>query len=128
MKDMSSYCSSFGRWWACTASSTASGWRPNSTATGFGSAEWNLLQRLGLDSSGIAALEPRSCRTRFMHELRAGSAYHIVSGVLDADPGTARLFLKDVTPASVAATFSTGVYIPELTFIGAVTCQKAVLK
>ncbi len=32
--------------------------------------------------------------------------------------GTGRLFLKDVTPASVAATFSTGVYIPELTFIG----------
>jgi cytochrome oxidase Cu insertion factor (SCO1/SenC/PrrC family)/acyl-CoA thioesterase FadM len=57
----------------------------------FGSAEWNLLQRLGLDAGGIAALEPRSCRTRFMHELRAGSAYHIVSGVLDAGPGTARL-------------------------------------
>ena len=57
----------------------------------FGSAEWNLLQRLGLDSREIAALEPRSCRTRFMHELRAGSPYHIVSGVLDAGPGTARL-------------------------------------
>jgi acyl-CoA thioester hydrolase len=57
----------------------------------FGSAEWNLLQRLGLDAAQIAALEPRSCRTRFMHELRAGSAYHIVSGVLDAGSGTARL-------------------------------------
>jgi Amt family ammonium transporter len=32
--------------------------------------------------------------------------------------GAGRLFLKDVTPASVVATFSTGVYIPELTFIG----------
>lgn len=53
----------------------------------FGSAEWNLLQRVGLDAGGIAALEPRSCRTRFMHELRAGSPYHIVSGVLDAGPG-----------------------------------------
>ncbi|MBL8554202.1 MAG: ammonium transporter [Phenylobacterium sp.] len=31
--------------------------------------------------------------------------------------GTARLFLKDVTPASNAATFSTGTYIPELAFI-----------
>jgi Amt family ammonium transporter len=31
--------------------------------------------------------------------------------------GMSRLFLKGVTPASVAATFSTGVYIPELTFI-----------
>jgi Amt family ammonium transporter len=31
--------------------------------------------------------------------------------------GGGRLFLKDVTPASVVATFSTGVYIPELTFI-----------
>ena len=57
----------------------------------FGSAEWNLLQRLGLKAGEIAALEPRSCRTRFMHELRAGSPYHIVSGVLDAGPGTARL-------------------------------------
>jgi acyl-CoA thioesterase FadM len=61
----------------------------------FGSAEWILLQRLGLDAGRIAALEPRSCRTRFMHELRAGSAYHILSGVLDAGPngvgGTARL-------------------------------------
>ena len=31
--------------------------------------------------------------------------------------GTSRLFMNGVTPASVAATFSTGVYIPELTFI-----------
>jgi Amt family ammonium transporter len=31
--------------------------------------------------------------------------------------GLGRLFLKDVTPASNAATFSTGVVIPELTFI-----------
>ena len=58
---------------------------------GFGSAEWSLLQRLGLRPKEIAALEPRSCRTRFMRELRAGSAYHIVSGVLEAGPGTARL-------------------------------------
>lgn len=57
----------------------------------FESAQWNLLQRLGLDASRIAALEPGSCRTRFMHELRAGAPYHIASGVLDADSGTARL-------------------------------------
>ncbi|PXA75640.1 ammonia channel protein, partial [Caulobacter sp. D4A] len=31
--------------------------------------------------------------------------------------GLGRLFLKDVTPSSVVATFSTGVVIPELTFI-----------
>lgn len=31
--------------------------------------------------------------------------------------GAGRLFLKDVTPASNAATFSTGIYVPELTFI-----------
>lgn len=31
--------------------------------------------------------------------------------------GLGRLFLKDVTPASTVATFSTGVVIPELTFI-----------
>jgi ammonium transporter, Amt family len=31
--------------------------------------------------------------------------------------GLGRLFLKDVTPASLVATFSTGVYIPELVFI-----------
>jgi Amt family ammonium transporter len=40
-------------------------------------------------------------------------------GALDTFVGGAgRLFLKDVTPASNAATFSTGVYIPELAFIG----------
>ena len=32
--------------------------------------------------------------------------------------GASRLFLKDVTPASNVATFSTGIYIPELVFIG----------
>jgi Amt family ammonium transporter len=31
--------------------------------------------------------------------------------------GTSRLFMKGLTPASVAATFSTGVYIPEITFV-----------
>ncbi len=31
--------------------------------------------------------------------------------------GLSRLFLKDVTPASLVATFSTGIYIPELVFI-----------
>ncbi len=31
--------------------------------------------------------------------------------------GAGRLFLKDVTPASNVATFSTGIYIPELAFI-----------
>jgi acyl-CoA thioesterase FadM len=57
----------------------------------FGTANWHLLQRLGLDGGQIAALEPRACRTRFMRELRAGAAYHIVSGVLGAGDGTARL-------------------------------------
>ena len=55
----------------------------------FGNAHWHLLQRLGLDSKAIAALEPTGCRTRFMRELRAGETYHIVSGVLD--PSRARL-------------------------------------
>jgi Amt family ammonium transporter len=31
--------------------------------------------------------------------------------------GTSRLFLKDLTPASLAATFSTGIYIPELVYM-----------
>jgi Amt family ammonium transporter len=31
--------------------------------------------------------------------------------------GFSRLFLKGLTPASLAATFSTGVYIPEITFV-----------
>ncbi|KQW71937.1 ammonia channel protein [Phenylobacterium sp. Root77] len=39
-------------------------------------------------------------------------------GALDSFVGGAgRLFLKDVTPASVVATFSTGIAIPELVFI-----------
>ena len=54
----------------------------------FGSADWHLLQRLGADG---AALEPLSCQTRFMRELRAGDPYHLVSGVLDRGPGRARL-------------------------------------
>ena len=54
----------------------------------FGSADWHLLQRLGVDA---AALEPLSCQTRFMRELRAGDPYHLVSGVLDRGPGRARL-------------------------------------
>jgi acyl-CoA thioester hydrolase len=54
----------------------------------FGSADWRLLQRLGLDIGDIAAIEPHSCETRFMRELRAGDPYHIVSGVLVAMPGS----------------------------------------
>jgi Amt family ammonium transporter len=40
-----------------------------------------------------------------------GGAYDTFVG------GFSRLFLKDVTPASLVATFSTGIAIPELTFI-----------
>ena len=40
-----------------------------------------------------------------------GGSHDLVLG------GFSRLFMKGVTPASVAATFSTGVYIPEITFI-----------
>jgi acyl-CoA thioesterase FadM len=57
----------------------------------FGSANWHLLQRLGLDGARIEALEPRACQTRFMRELRAGDPYHIVSGALEAGAGAARL-------------------------------------
>ena len=57
----------------------------------FGTANWHLLQRLGLEPAGIAALEPLSCQARFMRELRAGDPYHIVSGVLDQGPSMARL-------------------------------------
>ena len=46
----------------------------------FGTANWRLLQHLG---AGPAALHPRSCQARFMRELRAGDAYHVVSGRLD---------------------------------------------
>jgi acyl-CoA thioesterase FadM len=53
----------------------------------FSSANWHFLQRLGLDSAGIAALELRSCQARFMRELRAGEPYHIVSGLLEQRPG-----------------------------------------
>ena len=52
----------------------------------FDSANWHLLQRLGLDPAAIAALEPTAGQTRFMRELRAGDTFHIVSGVLDATP------------------------------------------
>lgn len=54
----------------------------------FGSADWHLQQRLGL---GPAALQLRSGQTRFLRELRAGDPYHIVSGVLATDVGSARL-------------------------------------
>lgn len=56
----------------------------------FGDADRHLLQRLGLDGAAIAALRPSACRTRFTRELRAGEAYHIVSGILDGPEGTAR--------------------------------------
>ena len=52
----------------------------------FGNADWHLLQRLGLDTAAIAALEPTACQTRFMRELRAGDTYHVVSGVLGTAP------------------------------------------
>ena len=40
-----------------------------------------------------------------------GGAYDTFIG------GTGRLFLKDLTPASIVATFSTGIYVPELVFM-----------
>lgn len=57
----------------------------------YGNANWHLLQHLGLDGPAMAVLEPQGCENRFMRELRAGDPYHIVSGVLDAGPGSARL-------------------------------------
>src|SRR5690606_14832090 len=53
----------------------------------FGWAGWHLLQRLGHDAAAIAALRPVSCRTRFLQELRAGDAYHITSGIVEAGGG-----------------------------------------
>jgi acyl-CoA thioester hydrolase len=55
----------------------------------FSSANWHFLQRQGLDGPEIAALDLRSCQTRFMRELRAGEPYHIVSGLREQRPGTA---------------------------------------
>jgi len=73
----------------------------------FGSAHWHLARRLGLDS---AKLETRSCRTRFMRELRAGDPYHIVSGVLAATPACFghQLFNSETTElcATLAQAFS----------------------
>lgn len=57
----------------------------------FGSADWHLLQRLGLDGGRIAALGTQSCETRFMRELKPGDPYHIVSGLLASSPGSAVL-------------------------------------
>ena len=70
----------------------------------FGSANWHLLQRLGLDSAAIAALEPTACRTRFMRELRAGDTYHIVSGVLDTAPARLGHQLFNSETAELCAT------------------------
>src|SRR5690606_28093958 len=53
----------------------------------FGWAGWHLLQRLGHDAAAIAALRPVNCRTRFLQELRAGDAYHITSGIVEAGGG-----------------------------------------
>jgi acyl-CoA thioester hydrolase len=50
----------------------------------FASANWHLLQRTGLNQRQIARLQPQSCQTRFMRELRAGDPYHIVSGLLES--------------------------------------------
>ena len=73
----------------------------------FGSAHWHLAQRLGPD---LAKLETRSCRTRFMRELRAGDPYHIVSGVLAATPACFghQLFNSETSElcATLAQTFS----------------------
>ena len=73
----------------------------------FGSAHWHLAQRLGLD---LAKLEIRSCRTRFLRELRAGDPYHIVSGVLAASPACFghRLFNSETSElcATLAQSFS----------------------
>ena len=70
----------------------------------FGSANWHLLQRSGLDSAAIAALEPTGCRTRFMRELRAGDTYHIVSGVLGTAPARLGHQLINSETAELCAT------------------------
>ena len=48
----------------------------------YSSAQWHLLQLLGLAEDAIAALRPVACQTGFSQELRAGDAYHIESGVV----------------------------------------------
>ena len=75
---------------------------------GFDSASCHLLQRLGLDPAAIAALEPTACRARFMRELRAGEAYHIVSGTLDGSRLGHLLFNSETAElcATQAVTFS----------------------
>ena len=72
----------------------------------FGSAHWHLAQRLKLDP---AKLELRSCKTRFLRELRAGDIYHIVSGVLAESPACIghQLFNSETSElcATLAQTF-----------------------
>ena len=57
----------------------------------YGAAQWHLLQLLGMSEQEMAALRPRSCRTGFSRELRAGDPYHIESGVLEQDAGALTL-------------------------------------
>ena len=49
------------------------------------SATMAMLDRLGLDPSDRSAPWTRTCWTQFFKELRVGDAYHVVSGVVDAD-------------------------------------------
>lgn len=71
----------------------------------FGSAHWHLARRLGLDA---AKLETRSCRTRFMRELRAGDPYHVVSGVLAATPACFGHQLFNSETSELCATLAQG--------------------
>jgi acyl-CoA thioesterase FadM len=69
----------------------------------FSHADLHLLQRLGCDESRMKALEPRSCRTRFLRELRAGDAYHLTSGLVSSTSGSVVLGHKMVNSETGAA-------------------------
>src|SRR5919106_4017997 len=69
----------------------------------FSHADWHLLQRLGCDESRMKSLEPRSCRTRFLRELRAGDAYHLISGIASSSGSSLVLAHKMVNSETGAA-------------------------
>ena len=82
----------------------------------FGTADWHLQQRLGLDPT---ALVPQSCQTRFMRELRAGDPYHIVSGVLAAHPARLGHHLYNSETGNLCATHAQD-------FTGTVTAKEPI--
>src|SRR5918994_4488095 len=69
----------------------------------FSHADLHLLQRLGCDESRMKALETRSCRTRFLRELRAGDPYHLTSGLVSSTSGSVVLGHKMVNSETGAA-------------------------